>query len=260
MKKANQQSSCKRRCIPISVCLALLLLLTAQTACLAAQLLLLALDPLQQGGQLVIGLLEQRLIEVQLIERADDLAGDAGGEREAEQQRRQQDKQNGGQQAEHQPPDAVLLTGEAQDAAVGQAAGIVEQLLHQGGGVAHALAVAVLHGGDDLFPLEVVFHVVTVALAVVDHGAVGGNPGDAAAAQLQSVKIFHPLMGDGLGGKETFHLELAQLGAGEGVVQRADQAGEGHQADEEGGAEDGAENAFCHPLSSPFGSSPGAKR
>lgn len=36
MKKANQQSSCKRRCIPISVCLALLLLLTAQTA-LAAE-------------------------------------------------------------------------------------------------------------------------------------------------------------------------------------------------------------------------------
>ena len=84
--------------------------------------------------------------------------------------------------------------GDTEDAAVAKAHRRVMQLLEKRVALSPVLAKAVPDSLLDLWPLEMVLHILGVALALIEHGAILGYHGDTMARNGDSRDIGHPIL------------------------------------------------------------------
>ena len=144
----------------------------------------------------------------------------------------------------------MLCHRQAQHGAVGQQSGGVDGLLHQGGGVAGTFAITGIQGQQDLVSLQMVLHGTGIGGAVIEHGAVGVNPGDAAAFDFQFIQIFQTLVGNRLGSQNGLVLELVPLDAGIVGIEGTHDDDQTGKENRQGNKTDGSENTPCHERSS----------
>ena len=227
-----------------------LLRLAAEVAELVVDLTALVLQPAQQRRQLLVGVVIQRMLQIQPVQGLDDAAGHAAGQQARQDQRHHQHQQQRlehGQQ-QHAPGDPG--GGQAQHRAVGQAPGVIQRFLQQRGAVAAALAHA---GGQrllHLLTLGMVLHGGRVGPGVVQHRAVGLHPGDAVVVGGQLAQVCFALALHRRGGDGQLVTELALLQADVVVVQAAqDHRQRGHQH-RQPHRQGGVKNSFCHIVSS----------
>ena len=168
-----------------------LVLLLGQGILLFLQVLLLAVNAAQQGAELVIALVFQRLVQVQLVHRLHNALGKAAGQQEGKRRCHGNHNADGLKHSHQQHKNGVVGDGQAKHRAIGQLLRRIEVLLHHGGGIAGALAIAGSQGILDFLPLQVIFHCLSIRGAVIEHLTVGRNPSHAVIAGIQAVKIGH---------------------------------------------------------------------
>ena len=226
------------------------LLILLQLLLIPPELFLLEGNPAEQGAQLLIGNLFQRVLQINLVQRPGQPGRQPGGQQQAQQDRQQGHHQYRLQHPHQQHPDSVPGGGEAQDRPIRQQTGMVKQLLRQGVGIAGAVPLAGGQGLADLLPVQVIVQI-PGGRAVIEHRAVGCDPGQAAIRQLEAIKILHALgheaLGhEALGSQIGLNRQLPPLQLSKIVIeyahdqhQRGQQHGNGRQAD-------GTENFLCH--------------
>ncbi len=223
----------------------------AQRTQLIVDLTPLVLQTAQQRRELLVGVIFQGVLQIQGIHGLCDAAGHAAGQDPGEDQRHSDDRQNGGEHTQKQHAHGDAAGGQAQDRAVRQQPGVVEGLFQQGGTVTAGLTGAVGQGLTDLLALGVVLHGRGVSLRIIEHRAVGAEPGDAVVVGVQLGQIGLAVAGlHGRGGDGQLIPELLLLDAAEVGVQRAhddDQTGQQHRKPHRHG---GAKYLFCHMVSS----------
>ena len=113
--------------------------------------------------------------------------------RQQEGQRRCHGNHNadGLEHSHQQHKNGVVGDGQAKHRAIGQSLRRIEVLLHHGGRIPGALAIAGSQGILDFLPLQVIFHCLSIRGAVIEHLTVGSNPSHAVIAGIQAVKICH---------------------------------------------------------------------
>ena len=227
-----------------------LLLAPVQLFQLRSYLPLLMLHAAQQGAELVVHLVLQRLVQVDGVEWADYALGKARGQPCGQEQSKQKYEQQRLDYAEQQRRDSVMGLRRAQDAPVRQAYGIIDRLFRERVARALAFAVAVLQRFAELLALGVVLHIPGLGVGVVYDRAVGRYPGEADIIVVQSVEVVQPAELHAVGCKLRLHAQLLGLMGGEIVVQRAYDKGEPGQKDHQARQKDAAENTLCHGLAS----------
>ena len=188
-----------------------LLRLAAEAAELVVDLTALVLQPPQQRRQLLVGVIVQRVLQIQPVQRLDDAAGHPPGQHAGQDQRHHQHQQQRleyGQQ-QHAPGDAGGR--QSQHRAVRQSLGVIQCFLQQRGTVTAALAHAGGQRLPHLLPLGVVLHAGGIGLRVVQHRAVAPQPGDAVAVGLQLAQIVRALLLHRRGGQGQLIPELVLL-------------------------------------------------
>jgi hypothetical protein len=98
---------------------------------LAADLSMLMLDARQKRGEFLIGIVFKRVIEVERIERLNDLFGKPVCEHRGENERDAEHDADRPEHAEHQCKDRILTDRYAQDGTVGQQFSIIARLFPQ---------------------------------------------------------------------------------------------------------------------------------
>ena len=211
---------------------------------------MLAADAAKEGGKLLIGIVIERMIEVEVIERLDDAAREAAGKDGREDKRRDQHGEDRLEHAEQEDADRRAAARDAEHRPVGEARCAVHGFFQEGGGIADALARAGFQRLLHLGTFGVVFQLRSIRIRVVKNRAVGGDPGEAEAA---GVDLAKPRFAVGLGqdgGKAQLVLQLRLLHAGKISIEAApndDQAGEENRPRDE---QDGAEDLFGHVCAS----------
>ena len=221
-----------------------------QLAQLRGDLLMLAADAAKEGRKLFIGIVIERMIEVEVIERLDDAARETAGKDGREDKRRDQHGEDRLEHAEQEDADRRAAARDAEHRPVGEARCAVHGFFQEGGGIADALARAGFQRLLHLGTFGVVFQLRGIGVRVVEDGAVGGDPGEAEAA---GVDLAKPRFAVGLGqdsGKAQLVLQLRLLHAGKISIEAApndDQAGEENRPRDE---QDGTEDLFGHVCAS----------
>ena len=143
-----------------------------ELAVLLLELTALRVDALQEGLQLLVGVVVQRTGEVELAQGPRDQHREPVGN----QQRHQEDDHEGGGELPTQPPEKRrqrgARLGQTNDDAVAHQGRRVEGVAAHGLAAAHDRHLAGLLGGRDLLALRVVVHRGGVCVVVEDHGAV----------------------------------------------------------------------------------------
>ena len=169
---------------------------------LGVDLLVLVVDAAQKRSQLLVGVVFQRMLQVQPVQGIHDAAGQAAGHEPGEDQRRHQHHQHGLEHSQRQHPGGGTADGDTQHRAVRQAASHVQGLLQKGIRVAATFAAAVFQGLLHLLTAGVVLHGGHVRhLRIVQHPAVGGDPRQAEplrrkALQIGRTAVFHAADGE----------------------------------------------------------------
>lgn len=227
--------------------LAELVPLPPQLAQLGVDLAALLVDASQQGRQLLVGIVLQRVLQIQLVEGLYDMLGQPPGQQGRQRQRQHQYDQEGLEHAQHQHARGGAADGDTQHGAVIQALRLIDGLFQQRGGVAAGLALPRQQRLLDLLALAVVLHTGGVGAGIVQHGAVGRHPGEAVAVRAEGSEVALPLpLLHGGGRQAQLILELLLLHAAEVFVKAAHndhQAGQQHRARRD---HHGAENSFRH--------------
>ena len=228
-----------------------LLRAAAQGAHLLVDLPPLVLQTAQQGRQLLVGLVFQRVLQIQAVQRLHDPLGDAAGQQAGQDQRRSDDQQDGLEHPQQHGSRGDAAGGQAQHRAVRQTLGVVEHFGEHGVAVTAGLTGAVGQCLPHLLALGVVLHGRGIGAGVVEHHAVGTKPCDAVIVGIQTGEIGHAVsLGHGCRRNRQLVLQLLLLQLAEVAVQRAhddDQTGCQHRKPHRHG---GAEYLFCHVLSS----------
>ena len=169
---------------------------------LGVDLLMLVVDAAQKRSQLLVGVVFQRMLQVQPVQGIHDAAGQAAGHEPGEDQRRHQHHQHGLEHSQRQHPGGGTADGDTQHRAVRQAASHVQGLLQKGIRVAATFAAAVFQGLLHLLTAGVVLHGGHVRhLRIIQHPAVGGDPRQAEplrrkALQIGRTAVFHAADGE----------------------------------------------------------------
>ena len=217
---------------------------------LFAYFALLAFDAVKQRSHFVIPLVGKGMVQVQLVEGLHDFFGKTGGQHQTKHRARHHHNKNRPEHLGQQRQNAVLGHSKAQHAAVGQALSGIAGLFHQSIGVAHTFPKAAYQRFGDFLTLVVVGQAFGRNTVIVQHGAVGSHPGDAALLQLQLFKVAHAILGNALGGKLGLLPLLLLLLADVKVIQNADDDRNNSQHCPKGRQTDGTKNSFCHAFSS----------
>ncbi|CCY27927.1 unknown [Firmicutes bacterium CAG:114] len=132
-----------------------------------------------QGKELLIGLIQPGVFQIQAVDGFGNLPRQPGGQNPRQDEGQHQNPQHRLENPQNQRPHRGLHTGNPQNRPVRQTGGIVEILLQQGVGEVFSLSRALLHRLPDLRPVPVVLHGGGVCHTVIEHGAVGVHPGQA---------------------------------------------------------------------------------
>ena len=213
---------------------------------LAVNLPALAVDAVEQRRQLLIGVIFQRGLQIQRLQRRHDTAGNPAGQHIGQNQSRQKHQNDGLQHPHDQHAQSGAADGNAQDRAVREPACAVEGLFQQGLGIAGAFAAAALQSLPDLLPVGVVLHGLRVGAGVAEDPAVGVDPGQTIILRVQTLQIVAAAQLHSLRRKAQFIPELVLLHPLKIVVKAAqndDQAGQQHCPRRE---HDGLKYLLCH--------------
>ena len=191
----------------------------AQVRQLAVDLLALHIDAAQQGGQLLIGVVFQGVLQVQGVQGRGDAAGQAARQQARQNQGHRRRQQDGRQHPQQQHPHGGPADGNAQHRAVRHPAGIVAGFFQQGAGIAGGVAGAGAQGLPDLQAVAVIFQAFGVPLGVAQHRPVRGDPGQAVAVRRELVQIVAALGFHRGGGQLQLILQLVFLHGGKIAVQ-----------------------------------------
>ena len=206
----------------------------------------LMLHAAQQGRQLLVGVVLQRVLQIQPVQRLRDAPCQPGRQHAGQDQRRRQHQQDGLEHIQHQHPRRHPDGGQTQHRAVRQALGVVHRLLQQRGAVPAALALA---GGQcllHLLPLGVVLHAFRVRLRVVQHRAVCTQPCDTVLVGLQLSEIVRAVLLHTHRHQTQLVPQLGLLHPAKIAVQHPHhqcQTGDEHRHAHQ---QRGAENTLCH--------------
>ena len=217
-----------------------------QLAHLPVDLAALVLHAPQQRRQLLVGIVLQRMLQIQPVQRLGDTPCQPPGQHARQDQRRRQHQQNGLQHVQHQHSRRHPDGGQTQHRAVRQPLGVVHGFLQQRTAVPAALALAGSQRLLYLLPLGVVLHGFRVGLCVVHHRAVRPHPCDAVLVGLQRTEIVRPVFLHAYGGQTQLVPQLGLLHPAEIAVQHAHhqrQTGDEHRHAHQ---QRGPENTFCH--------------
>ena len=194
-------------------------LLAPQLLYLRVDLAALLVDAAQQGRQLLIGVVVQRVLQIQLIQGLYDMLGQTPRQQRRQGQRHHQHHKEGLEHAQHQHACRGAADGDTQHRAVVEPLGLIERFFQQRGRVAAALAVSGQQRLLDLLSLAVVFHSTGIGLRVVQHRAVRCHPRQTIAVRAEGGEIalaVQPLYGGR--GKAQLVLQLLLLHAAEVFV------------------------------------------
>ena len=157
-----------------------LVLPAAQLGDLRINLPPLHLDVREQGRELVVNVVIERMLEVERIHRLDNLFRHALCQHRRQNQRGGKHDADRLQHPDHQRRYGRVADRNAQHAAVLQPLGAVDRAFEQRGRGAHALAVTGCQRIADLGARGVVFQRIRAFVCVVQHRAVCADPGQAA--------------------------------------------------------------------------------
>ena len=107
---------------------------------LPVDLAALVLHPPQQGRQLLIGIVLQRVLQIQAVQRLSDTLGQPSGQHAGQDQHRDDQQQKRLQHIQHQHTRRHADGGQAQHRAIRQELGVVYRLLQQGTAVPAGLS------------------------------------------------------------------------------------------------------------------------
>ena len=96
------------------------------------------------------------------------------------------------QHTEQQHHQRFLAGGNPQHTAVGKPCRLVHPPFQKGIGLAHGAAAAVAQRLPNLFPLQMVLHLPGFGMGVVQHRAVGLNPGNPEAFRFHGLQVVKP--------------------------------------------------------------------
>ena len=142
-----------------------------------ADLLLLGVDPPQQRRQLLIGVVVQRVLQIQPVQRLHHPSGRPARQECGKSHRQQRHHDDGVEHPKNQHPYRFLTAGNAEHRAVRQAHRLIEHLFRQRLGIAGAAAAAAGERLPDLLPLAMIFHGLRIRSGVIQHCAVRCHPG-----------------------------------------------------------------------------------
>ena len=224
--------------------------LPLQLAKLAVDLLALAADSSEQRRQLLIGVVVQRMLQIQLVERLDDVLRQPLGKHRRKHQHDQKQNHDGLEHPHHQHPHGRPADGDAQHRPVVQPARIVQGLFQKRGGIAGAFSRSVLQRLADLAAVRVAGKLACVGLCVVQHRAVRGHPGQAEAGRRDLLQIFRSVSADARDRKAEVVPDLPLLRVGRIAVHARDDHNQTRQQNHRRHKHNGAENFLRHVLPS----------
>ena len=217
-----------------------------QLAQLRLDLDVLAVDALEQRGELLIGIVVERVLEVEAVERVDNAPRQPSGQQAGEDERHDEHDQQRLDHADGDHADRRAADGNAQHRAVGKTLGIVHGLFHERRGIARALAGAGGQRLTDLGARGVVLEALGVGPGVVQDAAVGRDPRQAVTAGRQLGQVVRAAVLNGRGGKAQLVAQLVFLHAAEVIVQKAHDDQQARQQHRPGHEQDRLKNLFGH--------------
>ena len=208
----------------------------------------------QHGGQLLIGIVLQRVIQIQTIQGLHNPLGHPVAEHRGEHNGNEENHADGLQHPQQQAGRGSGGGGQPQHAAVPQTHRLVDRLFCHGRGVAHSAAAAFLKGLADLLPVQMVFHGGLIRPGVVEHPALRVHPGDPVAPGVRPLqKVKSQLLRPG-GSQPQLVPQLPALHGIKIVIGDADDdrhaAQQHHQRHRQRGAENLSRHV-CPPAGSP---------
>ena len=210
----------------------------------------LVLQTAQQRRELRVGIVFERVLQVERVQRLRDPPAEPPGEQRGEHEREHQHEEQRLERSEGERRRRFAADGDAQHRAVRQAAGAVNGALEQRVGIADRLALA---GGErlaDLLAFGVVFQRLRVRDRVEEHRPVRADPCQAAAVGVDGAQIVRALALHARGGERELVAELLLLNAGEIVIKEGEQYHETRREHRRRDGEDRAENAPRHDCAS----------
>ena len=163
--------------------------LALELAELIVDLLVLAVDPAEQRGNLIVGLRLERVIEIDGVERLDNAAGEPFSQKRAENHGNEQNDQHRLKHAKQQHRERLLRDADTEHAPVVHTPCDVDRLFKKRLRIPAAFALA---GGQRLLYFlarGMVLHRACVCLRIVEHRAVRRNPRQAVAVRVDGIKI-----------------------------------------------------------------------
>ena len=222
-----------------------LVLLPLELRDLGGDGLLLAVEPPQERGELLVGVAVLRVLQIQGQDGPDQVSGQPVGQKNGQGRHHQQNGRHGGDQAQQQVRHGALLTGQAQQRPVLQCHRHIKGPGGKCGGQAAGAAVA---GGQrllDLLPGQVVLHSVLVGLGVIENGSVAADPGQTVGG-VQVLQVAYAAQGDALGGQLGLGLQLPEDPLGKMACQRGAEQGGTQDYHRKPHRQDGLRNLFGH--------------
>ena len=225
-------------------------LLLLERAQLRVDLAALLIDAREQRRKLLIGIVFQRLFQIETVERRDDPGGDALCQNKRQNERRHQHDQHRLEHPHHKHARRGAADRNTQDGAVRQLFRVVDRLFQKRAGIAGALPLAALERLPDLLALGMIFHAAFVGLRVKQHLAGRRDPRQAVALPFQRLEIgfsaaFHARLC-----QRKLVLELTLLNAAEIVIQAAHDDEHTAQKHDGGRRHDGQKDFSCHGCTS----------
>ena len=224
--------------------------LFAQLAQLHLDLDVLAVDALEQRRELLIGVVIERVLEIEAVERIDDAPRQPSGQQAGEDERHDEHDQQRLDHADGDHADRRAADGDAQHRTVVQALGIVHGLFHERRGIARALAGAGSQRLADLGARGVVLKALGVGPGIVQDAAVSRDPRQAAAVGRQPGQIVRAAVLNGRRGEVQLVAQLVFLHAAEVIVQKAHDDQQARQQHAPGHEQDGLKDLFGHVVAS----------
>ena len=224
--------------------------LFAQLAQLCPDLDVLVVDALEQRRELLIGVVIERVLEIEAVERIDDAPRQAPGQHAGEDERHNEHEQQRLEHTDGDHADRRSADGDAQHRAVREPLGIVHGLFHKRRGIARALARAGAQRLTDLGARGVVFKALGIGPGVVQNAAVGRDPRQAVAPGRQLREIVRAAAFHGGRGEAQLIAQLVFFHAAEIAVEKAHDDQQARQQHGAGHEEDGLKDFLGHVVAS----------
>ena len=224
--------------------------LFAQLAQLRPDLDVLVVDALEQRRELLIGVVIERVLEIEAVERIDDAPRQTPGQHAREDERRNEHEQQRLEHTDGDHADRRSADGDAQHRTVREPLGIVHGLFQKRRGIARALARAGAQRLTDLGARGVVFKALGIGLGVVQNAAVGRDPRQAAAPGRELREIVRAAAFHGGRGEAQLVAQLVFFHAAEVAVEKAHDDQQARQQHGAGHEEDGLKDFLGHVVAS----------